>query len=299
MAFQNFGFEDEDVTALGLPDIWTVAITSTGFEQAGFDDGSVVVAGPTPLEKFEGGWNSNEDYLFEFADPIDPLELEQAIYDPSDPESVEDFEEFWDSNENYLYLLASVELAQYDTTLDQFEDFEEEWDSNEDFLFDWSDVIAGLGQDIAQYDTTPEGFEDFEEEWNDNDNYLFGWGEVVLGPGQVIASYDSGGTPENFEDFEEVLAPFDFTAVVATSRLVKNLHGLSNNEIVTLDNTGGELPAGLNIGYEYYVINITPNDFQLSTSLGGAAIAFTTTGVGTHTLTPDPSKFWVDVMSTI
>jgi hypothetical protein len=300
MAFDNLGFEDEDLTALGLPDIWTVTTVNTAMGIAGYADGSVAAAGDTPSEAFEGGWDSNEDYVFEFADPIDPLELEEAFYDSVyDNQDVEDFEDYWDSNENYVYSWGASENALYDTTTDPYEDFEHEWNSNEDYWFDWADVVADPGIDNALYDTTTDPYEDFEHEWNSNEDYWFDWADVVAGPGTSAAVYDSGGTPQNFEDFEQVLAPFNFTTVVATSRLVKNNHGMNNNDIITLSNNGGELPLGLNEGYEYYVVNITVNDFQLSTSLGGAAIAFTTTGVGTHTCTPDPSIYWTEVMSTI
>lgn len=60
-------------------------------------------------------------------------------------------------------------------------------------------------------------------------------------------------------------------------------HGLANGTIVTLDTTGA-LPTGLNNYTPYYVVSSALNTFQLSLTLGGAAINFTGTQSGTHTV---------------
>lgn len=64
-----------------------------------------------------------------------------------------------------------------------------------------------------------------------------------------------------------------------------NNHGLVNGRMVKLTNAGGALPAGLTTGTTYYVINSSANTFNLSTTVGGAAVATTSAGSGTHTAT--------------
>lgn len=282
MAFENLGFETEDASALGLPDGWSVAVSSAGMLAAGYDDGSAAEAGNTPTEAFEGGHHSNEDFIFAYTYPFEVTELTEAVYDSAAgseyEESYEDFEEFWDGNETYSYELGSYGYAQYDTTPETYEDFEEEWDSNESYSFTMGSTS------VAQYDTTPENYEDFEEEWDDNDSYSYTMGSTSA------AQYDEG--TEAYEDFEEVLLPFNFVADPTTDIMTKTSHGLNNDDLIILSNEGGELPEGLNEGYEYYVISSTTNTFQLSVTLGGSAIDITSVGVGTHTLTPDINKYW-------
>lgn len=288
MSFTNTGFETEDATALGFAEDWSVEFVSTAFMQAAYDDGSAAEAGLTPTEAFEGAWTSNEDFTFAFAIPEDPLEIIGAFYDSGVPEGVEDFEDEWSSNEGYLFEWGSAEEASYDVgTPELGEDFEEEWSSNESFSFTMGSTEAG------EFDTSNETHEDFEEEWNSNESFFF----VLSSSGP--ASYDSGGTPENVEDFEEVAEPFIFTVNTGTDRILRNNHGLSNDQTVTMTNEGGELPDGINEGYEYFIINATANDFQISTSQGGSAINIITTGVGRHTLTPDPTVFWIKLMETL
>lgn len=59
-------------------------------------------------------------------------------------------------------------------------------------------------------------------------------------------------------------------------------HGLRNNTAVQFTTTGG-LPSGLQTGVTYYVINATSTTFNVTDSLGGAAINTTTAGSGTQT----------------
>ena len=114
MVFTNLGFEDPLAGIPGLPDVWTVTVSSIASSSAGYDDGS---GSPVPdvRELFEGGWSSNEDYLFAYADPIDLGELSAAIYDTALPdlESVEDFEEGWSTNQSYLFQFGSISAASY------------------------------------------------------------------------------------------------------------------------------------------------------------------------------------------
>lgn len=77
----------------------------------------------------------------------------------------------------------------------------------------------------------------------------------------------------------EVTATFDNTTDVITAVA----HGLANGTAMFLKNFGGALPTGLSPNTLYYVVNQTVNTFQLSATLGGAAINFTTNGTGTNT----------------
>lgn len=196
-----------------------------------------------------------------------------------------------------LGFTTAVQFGPSTLAADTDEDFEEGWDGNEAYDFDWADIVAGLGDDAATYDSagTPEDVEDFEERWDSNQSYQFTMGSTTA------ASYDTGtgGTPEAVEDFEEVKAPFAVSANPATDRLAAVAHGLSDGQTFTIENDGGQLPAGLFVGFTYYVVNSTANDFQVATSSGGSAVDITDAGVGTHTVTADPAVFWTEIMATL
>lgn len=57
-------------------------------------------------------------------------------------------------------------------------------------------------------------------------------------------------------------------------------HGFSNDQKVVFEDFGGQytLPAGLSAYTEYYVISSATDNFQVSTSQGGAAVAITADG---------------------
>lgn len=82
-------------------------------------------------------------------------------------------------------------------------------------------------------------------------------------------------------------ASFPFTAANATDTLTATAHGQTNGQKVRVSSSGA-LPAGLTAGTDYYVITAAANTFQLSATLGGAAVNFTTDGTGTHTCQPVP-----------
>ena len=287
MAFSNLGFETEDAGNLGFADSWSVLLTTSAYRIAGFDVGGTI---DSPVETFEGSWLSNEDFIFDFTFPFDVAQVIGAIFDSlgTVPQGFEDFEELWSSNESFLFQWVSGEAAQFDGgSLEGYEDFEEGWSSNESFSFSMGSTSSAL------FDSTPEGYEDFEEGWSSNESFSFSMGSTSS------ASFDSGGSPENFEDFEETKEPFTFTVDTSADIIIKTSHGLSDDQIVTLSNSGGELPGGLNEGYEYFIVNSATNDLQLAPTSGGTPIDITTLGVGTHTLTPDPSVFWVKFMETL
>lgn len=74
---------------------------------------------------------------------------------------------------------------------------------------------------------------------------------------------------------------FDYT----TATVLCASHGLVNTATVILSNTGGALPAGLNPGAVYYVVNATTNTFQLSLTSGGSTVSFSDNGSGTSSFT--------------
>ena len=68
-----------------------------------------------------------------------------------------------------------------------------------------------------------------------------------------------------------------------TDIITSTAHGMSNDQVLRFTNTGGALPAGLEINTDYYVINANVNDFQVSLTSGGGAVDMTDAGTGTHT----------------
>ncbi len=73
-----------------------------------------------------------------------------------------------------------------------------------------------------------------------------------------------------------------FTADSASSLFARENHGLSNDDVLYLHNRGGTLPSGLSGDAPYYVVSATDNTFQLSSTLGGAAVVIGDNGTGTH-----------------
>jgi hypothetical protein len=69
----------------------------------------------------------------------------------------------------------------------------------------------------------------------------------------------------------------------ATDTITITSHGFTNGYILSLTTTGSLAGSGLAIGTRYFVISATANDFQLSTTRGGAKVELTSAGSGTHT----------------
>jgi hypothetical protein len=84
-----------------------------------------------------------------------------------------------------------------------------------------------------------------------------------------------------YVDFQINLAAVTIT--VATPAVVTyNAHGFVADTPILLSTTGA-LPTGLSTRTTYYVRNPTTNTFELSATAGGASIATTGAGSGTHT----------------
>lgn len=72
------------------------------------------------------------------------------------------------------------------------------------------------------------------------------------------------------------------TFTAASDLVNKVAHGLSDDDVLELTNSGGGLPAGLAADTKYFVVNAAADTFQLSENKGGVAIDFTTDGTGTN-----------------
>lgn len=59
-------------------------------------------------------------------------------------------------------------------------------------------------------------------------------------------------------------------------------HGLADDTVLELSNSGGALPTGLAAATKYFVVNAGADSFQISATSGGAPIDFTTDGTGTN-----------------
>lgn len=86
-----------------------------------------------------------------------------------------------------------------------------------------------------------------------------------------------------------VIADMVFTADNTTDRFTKVAHGLRTGDgPIRVSNSGGALPTGLSGGTDYWVVRISADVFQLSTTLAfaysGTVVDVTTNGTGTQTL---------------
>ncbi len=66
-------------------------------------------------------------------------------------------------------------------------------------------------------------------------------------------------------------------------------HGFVDGQSVKLSNSGGTLPTGLTAGTTYYTVVSGPDTFGLSATPGGAQIATSSAGSGTHTAIASPN----------
>lgn len=83
------------------------------------------------------------------------------------------------------------------------------------------------------------------------------------------------------------LIPETFTASdvdAATDAITISGHKFKNDDIIQFS-TGGTLPGGLSAGTDYHIINVSGDDFQVSTTQGGSAVDITGGGSGTHKAT--------------
>ncbi len=109
------------------------------------------------------------------------------------------------------------------------------------------------------------------------------WVRITGGP--VGDLYDGEFVQWSEADQEWLLEDqisFTFTAANATEIYTAEAHGLANGQLVRVS-SAGVLPAGLTADTDYYIIAAADNTFQLSLTVGGAAVPITTDGTGVHT----------------
>jgi hypothetical protein len=76
-------------------------------------------------------------------------------------------------------------------------------------------------------------------------------------------------------------SPVPFCGLATDDTLYAKAHGRSNDERVVFKGVDGRaLPSGLSENTEYYVINATTDNFQVSASQGGAAVTLSADGDG-------------------
>lgn len=84
------------------------------------------------------------------------------------------------------------------------------------------------------------------------------------------------------DEFKFEFDPGDVTA--GTDRITENTHGMLAGDPVKFETTADDLPAPLQAGKVYYVLDPNANDFQVEESVGGGAVDITDQGTGTHTV---------------
>lgn len=97
--------------------------------------------------------------------------------------------------------------------------------------------------------------------------------------------YDNIAGDTSARGFTLAHSPATFTADDATDVCTAASHGMYNGQLVRI-NTDSTIPAGLSQTTNYYVVNRDTNTFKLSATREGAAVDITSTGSGTHYVTP-------------
>jgi hypothetical protein len=93
-------------------------------------------------------------------------------------------------------------------------------------------------------------------------------------------------TANNIKGFDVALTSSNFlplvgnpTADSTTDTFTQTAHGWSNGDPVIITRNGGSMPTGITIGVTYFIVNATTNTYQLSATVGGSAVNFTTNGL--------------------
>lgn len=112
------------------------------------------------------------------------------------------------------------------------------------------------------------------------------WSQTNFGQ-NLVAGFR--GSPIYYWDANYGVAPSTFTVTIATPAVVTATVTLANGSPVILANSGypSALPTGLTPGTTYYVINASGSTFNLSATVGGAAINTSGSQSGTHYILPN------------
>jgi len=112
------------------------------------------------------------------------------------------------------------------------------------------------------------------------------WSQTNFGQ-NLVAGFR--GSPIYYWDANYGVTPSTFTVTIATPAVVTATVTLANGSPVILANSGypAALPTGLTPGTTYYVINASGSTFNLSATVGGAAINTSGSQSGTHYILPN------------
>jgi hypothetical protein len=203
-------------------------------------------------EAFEGGWNNNP-YLL----TMDASLTTSVIWDAGDADSNNDT---FDVGEGWDGFYTNVLIEGVNAT-------SVEWDE------------AGVDEDFDSFEIDPDA----------------GWGGPYYdgspSPSETLATFD-GPVAENFEDFEEGFKDVLVTFANGTDKFTATAHGLLNDQVVRVVNVGGSFPVPFVRTLNYFVVNKTANDFQLSLTQGGAAINGTDDGTGDLYVRAAADRYW-------
>lgn len=117
------------------------------------------------------------------------------------------------------------------------------------------------------------------------------------------AAYYVGLIAYNTEDhvYAKIVAKEDdaivFTVTIASPGVfTKTAHGLVEGNVIQLATSGADLPTGLEVDTDYYIIaaGLTTNEFQVSLTEGGAAVNTSGSQSGTHTYINEDSQLGLD-----
>jgi len=112
------------------------------------------------------------------------------------------------------------------------------------------------------------------------------WSQTNFGQ-NLVAGFR--GSPIYYWDASYGVSPSTFTVTIATPAVVTATVTLANGSPVILTSSGypSALPTGLTPGTTYYVINASGSTFNLSATVGGAAINTSGSQSGTHYILPN------------
>jgi len=112
------------------------------------------------------------------------------------------------------------------------------------------------------------------------------WSQTNFGQ-NLVAGFRGG--PMYYWDASYGVSPSIFTVTIASPAVVTSTLTLANGSPVILTSSGypSALPTGLTPGTTYYVINASGSTFNLSATVGGAAINTSGTQSGTHYILPN------------
>lgn len=103
------------------------------------------------------------------------------------------------------------------------------------------------------------------------------WGELI-----GFAIYDASTAGNLYDKYYLTSGSyFTFSGLASSDIFTAPGHDfVADDIVVVLDLSGSALPTGVTQGTKYYIINVSGDTFQLSTSQGGSAVNITTNGAG-------------------